>query len=574
MGNFKPLLPLGRSTVMEEAVGRFRLAGIDDVRVVIGHRAEEISPVLDRLGVRKILNPDCAKGMFSSVLAGLESLEPEVEAFFLLPGDIALVKPSTINALSEAYLSSSAAIVYPRFEGLRGHPPLISTDLLTNGLPGDCEGGLRIFLGRFDKQAVDVDVADQSILMDCDTEVDYSKLRAYRLREDVPTARECEALLNIHGASRKTIDHCRMVAALARTLALHLGWAGFSVNMDLVTAAGLLHDLAKGQADHARAGAEILGKLGYAQVACVVAQHSDIQSRPGLVDEADLVHLADKFVKGEFIVSLEERFDGPLKKFAGRPEVFSAVEERLEVAKALKKKVEDLSGVSVEEIIRKFESGLRICSKAQKKIYLARHGAVLQKGDAKRYTGQTDLPLNAEGLWQAEMLADKLKDIELEAVYCSDLQRSVDTARTIARRHGLDPLVRSGFREVNLGRWEGLSFDEVRRLYPAEYEDRGRDIVNFRPPAGESFLDCAQRVIPAFYEALWSVGGDILIVAHAGVNRILICHALGKPMSEIFDIDQDYCCLNVIRYGLFAFELEVLNEVFPVAVPSEDAAKQ
>jgi broad specificity phosphatase PhoE/CTP:molybdopterin cytidylyltransferase MocA len=561
VGDFKPVLPLGQSTVIEEAIGRFRLAGIDDVRVVIGHRAGEIVPVLDRMGVRKIFNPDYARGMFSSVLAGLKSLEQGIDAFFLLPADIPLVKPATISALARVYSGGGATIVYPRFEGLRGHPPLISRDFIAN-LPDDYVGGLRAFLSRHEEQAVDVDVIDQSILMDCDTKVDYFKLHAYGLREDIPTERECGALLSSHGASKETIAHCRVVAGLARTMTVHLGCAGFAMNIDLVTAAGLLHDLAKGQADHARSGAGVLEKLGYGRVARIVALHTDIQATPGPLDEADIVHLADKFVKGDRLVNLEKRFDGPLKKFAGRPDVLRAVRNRLKVAKILKKRFEDLSGVSVEEIIQKFESSLRMASTRQRRIYLARHGAVLHEGDIKSYIGHTDLPLSTEGLGQAEMLAEKLKDTDLAAIYCSDLRRSVETARTIGKFHGLEPLARLDFREVGLGEWEGLSFDEVRRLYPAEYEERGRDIVNFRPPGGESFLDCASRVLPALYEALGATRGDILIVAHAGVNRILLCHALGKSMNEIFDIDQDYGCLNMIRYGDFAFELEILNE-FP-----------
>jgi alpha-ribazole phosphatase len=561
MGDFKPLLPLGRSTVIEEAVGRFRLAGINDVRVITGHRVDEMAPVLKRLGVRMIFNPDYARGMFSSVLTGVKSLEPGIDAFFLLPADIALVKPTTINSLVCAYRNSGAAIVYPRFEGLRGHPALISRDLLPKELPDDCEGGLRTFLCRYEEQAFDLDVVDQSILMDCDTKVDYYKLYAYGLREDIPTERECRALLNKHGASKETIAHCRMVAELAGMLAVHLGCAGFAVNIDLVTAAGLLHDMAKGQADHARAGAEILEKLGYGRVARIVALHTDIQPKRGPLDEADLVHLADKFVKGELLVSLEERFDGPLKKFAGRPEVLRAVGNRLEIARTLRKRLEDLSGVPVKKIIQKVENSLRMASGGQRRIYLARHGAVVQPGGIKCYIGQTDLPLSADGLRQAELLAERLRGAELAAIYCSDLRRSIDTAQVVGKSHGLEPLADPGFREVSLGEWEGLSFDEVRRLYPEEYEERGRDIANFHPPGGESFLDCASRVMPALYDALSATSGDILIVAHAGVNRILLCHVLGKSVSEVLDIDQSYGCLNQIRYGEYAFELECLNDL-------------
>ncbi len=125
MGILKPLAFLGTHTLIEEAVTRFLRAGIDDVRVVVGHRADEIKPVVDRLGVRWIFNADYDRGMFSSVLAGVKSLEADVDGFFLLPGDIALVNPETIRALFDACDPDDPKIIYPRFDGRRGHPPLI-----------------------------------------------------------------------------------------------------------------------------------------------------------------------------------------------------------------------------------------------------------------------------------------------------------------------------------------------------------------------------------------------------------------------------------------------------------------
>ena len=199
-------------------------------------------------------------------------------------------------------------------------------------------------------------------------------------------------------------------------------------------------------------------------------------------------------------------------------------------------------------------------SNGQRNIYLARHCSVWHQGDVKRFIGHTDLPLSTLGLQQAEMLAEKLQHIPFTAIYCSDLRRSVETARIIGKFHGIEPVAISSFREIGLGEWEGLPVDEVRQRYPDEYEQRGRDFANFRAPGGESFLDCASRVMPALYEALRSTHGDILIVGHAGMNRILICRILGKSLNELFDIPQDYGCLNLIRYCDSLFELDVLNE--------------
>lgn len=185
MGGLKPLLILGSSMLLELAVAQFFKAGIEDVRVVLGHRAGEIIPVVERLGVKWILNAQYSEGMFSSVLAGVQDLDADVEAFFILPVDIPLVKPETIARLLSAYRNRRAKVVYPRFEGSRGHPPLIDASCLQEGdLSPDYPGGLRALLRRYESDALDVDVEDKAILMDCDTPEDYRELQT-RIGESV-----------------------------------------------------------------------------------------------------------------------------------------------------------------------------------------------------------------------------------------------------------------------------------------------------------------------------------------------------------------------------------------------------
>ncbi len=178
LGAFKPLLPLGSSTFIEEAVKRFRGAGIGDIWVVTGHRAAELTPVLERLKIRQVFNSDYRQGMSSSVRAGVAGLEPGIAAFFMLPVDIPLVAPDTIKSLLQAYRRGHARIVYPVFRGRRGHPPLISPACVID-LPADYDGGLRAFLSRYHSEALDLEVDDEAILLDCDTPEDYYRLQAY-----------------------------------------------------------------------------------------------------------------------------------------------------------------------------------------------------------------------------------------------------------------------------------------------------------------------------------------------------------------------------------------------------------
>lgn len=562
MGRLKPLLPLGRTTVLEEAVKCFWRAGIHDVRVVLGHMAEEMAPRLDDLGVKWVLNDRYQMGMLTSILAGVNSLDPDVGAFFLLPVDVPLVKPTTIDALVRVYRMNPGRIVYPRFRGLRGHPPLIPAGLVPADLPPDYEGGLRAFLARFDALAVEVEVTDQGVAMDCDTPEEYEKIRARFLAGDIPTREECRSLWDLLELPEETRTHCELVAELARLLAIHLNRSGFRLDVDLVTAAGRLHDIARARPDHAAAGARLLEGLGYPRLAKIVARHMDLEPGDTLLDETDLVYLADKCVAGDKVISLEERFANSRRKFSDSPEAAAAVSRRLANAKTLRERFETAAAVSLERILQRYERSIRAAAATEdKEIYLVRHGAVQLPPGGKRFIGQTDVPLSGDGLRQANDLREMLLHANLSAVYCSDLLRCVETARIISEPHGIVPVGRRDLREIFLGRWEGLTFGEVSLRYPEEFKARGLDIVNYRPPEGESFMDCACRVIPAFFDMLHSAEGNLLIVGHAGVNRILLCQAMGINLEKLFEIQQDYGCLNVIRWSTPHFEIKGVNQV-------------
>lgn len=182
-------------------------------------------------------------------------------------------------------------------------------------------------------------------------------------------------------------------------------------------------------------------------------------------------------------------------------------------------------------------------------IYLMRHGDCTQD-NVKRYVGQADIPLNTVGRTQAAEWRNKLAAVPLHRIFSSDLSRSYETASIIAegRNELVQPL--PGLREIDLGRWDGMTFDEVRRSYPSEYRKRGADPVAYRTPGGECFADVAARVVPLFEQIVRGVTGNVLIVGHSGVNKVILCHILGMPLTNLFRIRQDYGCLNVLDRGM------------------------
>lgn len=197
------------------------------------------------------------------------------------------------------------------------------------------------------------------------------------------------------------------------------------------------------------------------------------------------------------------------------------------------------------------------------KIYLVRHGEIVNNGN-KRYIGQIDIPLNDYGRQQAARLRDELANVPFSRIFCSDLARSISTASIISENHALEPVVLKDLREINMGLWEGLTFQEVRRSYPGEFEKRGADIINYKPPGGESFAQCADRVISTLDDIFATVNGSILIVGHAGVNRIIISRALGLPLENMFRIKQGYGCLNILTSSDLGQRVETLNLTFRI----------
>lgn len=182
------------------------------------------------------------------------------------------------------------------------------------------------------------------------------------------------------------------------------------------------------------------------------------------------------------------------------------------------------------------------------RLYLVRHGQV-EGHEAKRYNGQADVPLTPEGIAQIGLLQLRMKKKRLSAVYSSDLSRCVQGAQMLASGRDLEVQTVPALRELHIGDWEGKTWEELQASYPEEWQARLADIVNYRVPNGESLVDLAARVRPALKEIIERhPGEDILLVAHGGVNRVILLDAIVAPLSSLFGIEQSYGCLNTIDY--------------------------
>lgn len=191
-------------------------------------------------------------------------------------------------------------------------------------------------------------------------------------------------------------------------------------------------------------------------------------------------------------------------------------------------------------------------------IYLLRHGEI-EHGEEKRFVGQVDLPLNEKGLHQASVWRQKLKDNVFEKIYSSDLIRASQTAHIIAGEDQEKVQSLPALREINLGKWDGLSVADVQARYPEEWQRRERDLVAFRHPGGESFRDLSVRIGAVFNQIVQELEGDILIVGHAGVNRVILCQALGMDLANLFRLGQDYSSLNLLNRNRDVWRVVAMN---------------
>lgn len=182
------------------------------------------------------------------------------------------------------------------------------------------------------------------------------------------------------------------------------------------------------------------------------------------------------------------------------------------------------------------------------RIYLIRHGETANAGQVC-FNGHFDVGLSDRGKEQFRQIAEALKEMPVRSVYCSDLQRTQGCARLIAEPHGLTPKACPELRELSFGLWEGLSVAEVNRKYPGQLKNRLENIETFQVEGGETFHQLSERVIPRFEEIVARhPGEEIVIVAHGGVNRVILGHLLAIPVKNIFRIHQDYAAVNVIQY--------------------------
>jgi len=171
-------------------------------------------------------------------------------------------------------------------------------------------------------------------------------------------------------------------------------------------------------------------------------------------------------------------------------------------------------------------------------IILARHGETAWNVE-EVFRGRLDIELNETGIKQAELLAERLSELKIEAVYSSPLKRALNTAEAIARRQGLEVRVSPGLIDGDFGQWQGLSLSEVREQYAELYEQWVDSPQLVKIPGGEGLDEVRARALKVVDEVIAKHGGRVVLVSHRVVNKVLICALLGLDNSHFWNIRQD-----------------------------------
>jgi alpha-ribazole phosphatase len=200
-------------------------------------------------------------------------------------------------------------------------------------------------------------------------------------------------------------------------------------------------------------------------------------------------------------------------------------------------------------------------------VYLVRHGRVVG-AERRRFIGHLDVPLSPEGEAEMERLAGRLGSVPLAAVYASDLARARRSAEILARPHGLAPEILPALREMAMGRWEGLTAEEIQAREPEAFRDWMDRVGEFPFPEGESVPVLLARAWPAFLTIVAAHPGErVAIVGHAGTNRAILCRALGLPLDRLLAFGQDYAGLSLLQWRGTHGVLHLLNVPAPESPP-------
>ncbi len=180
-------------------------------------------------------------------------------------------------------------------------------------------------------------------------------------------------------------------------------------------------------------------------------------------------------------------------------------------------------------------------------LFLVRHGET-EWAKSGRVLGRRDLGLSEAGRAQAAEVAERLAGTEVAEILTSPLLRAVETAEKIAERHQIEVARDPRLTDMQAGKWEGKTYQEV--LSDEEYQTFLRDPRSPSIPGGEPLDAIRERVVASVEQALTDneLGANIVMVTHAGVVRVLLAHYLGMSLANYHRLRVGSGSISVLRF--------------------------
>jgi probable phosphoglycerate mutase len=181
------------------------------------------------------------------------------------------------------------------------------------------------------------------------------------------------------------------------------------------------------------------------------------------------------------------------------------------------------------------------------RMYLVRNGGALTEKPGQ-FVGQLDFPLSDAGEERIKKLLEVFKDERVDKIYASALKRAGQCAEIFSAFFGHDTVYHDGLKEINLGEFEGKTFEEISANTPDLAREMSANPIAFKYPGGESFLELGGRTSRTFWEIVTrSEGKNVVVFSHGGVNRTVLASLLGMPEEGIFKLEQDPAGVSLVE---------------------------
>ena len=195
------------------------------------------------------------------------------------------------------------------------------------------------------------------------------------------------------------------------------------------------------------------------------------------------------------------------------------------------------------------------------KVFLIRHGLTLWNHE-RRYQGHTDIELSEEGIKQAIALKIRFMKTKLQAIYSSDMQRTVKTAEIINEAHQLPLQLFTELREINFGNWEGLTYEQIAKQYPQQLHGWVTTPHLTKIPGGESLMAVQERAMRIMHVIVSKhPEGSVIIVAHGVVIATIICGFLELPIEKMKEYKQDNTAVALMTIEENKASLDLFNDL-------------